>query len=69
MEMAMDRARVAEIGAKYEALAPVLDERQRRLWVAAEARSLGRGGHLLRSPRRRASGASGFAQAAQASGS
>lgn len=29
---------------KYRSLLPVLDERQRRLWAAAESRSLGRGG-------------------------
>jgi hypothetical protein len=32
------------IKAKYEALKPELDERARRLWAAAEARSLGHGG-------------------------
>ena len=32
---------------KYAALGPVLDERQRRLWAAAEARALGRGGVTL----------------------
>ena len=30
--------------AKYEALAPVLNERTRRLWAAAEAKALGHGG-------------------------
>ena len=35
---------IAAIALKFEALAPVLDERARRLWAAAEARSLGRGG-------------------------
>ena len=29
---------------KYEALAPVLNERTRRLWAAAEAKAVGRGG-------------------------
>ena len=29
---------------KYEALAPVLNERTRRLWAAAEAEAVGRGG-------------------------
>ncbi len=29
---------------KYEALAPVFTERSRRLWAAAEAKSLGHGG-------------------------
>src|SRR5680860_97808 len=32
------------LAAKYEAIAPFLDERQRRLWLGVEARSLGRGG-------------------------
>src|SRR5687767_8145204 len=32
---------------KYAALGPVLNERQRRLWAAAEARALGRGGVTL----------------------
>jgi hypothetical protein len=35
------------IKSKYEALRPVLNERMRRLWAAAEARSLGRGGTTL----------------------
>ena len=29
---------------KFETLAPFLDERQQRLWAAAEAQALGRGG-------------------------
>ena len=40
----LDAAVVEWIRAKYEALAPTLNERVRRLWAAAEARSLGRGG-------------------------
>ena len=32
------------IGGKFRVLAPELDERRRRLWAAAEARSCGRGG-------------------------
>src|SRR5277367_5226825 len=32
---------------KFLALSPAFDERQRRLWAAAEARSLGRGGLAL----------------------
>ena len=32
------------IKTKFEALAPVLDERTRRRWAAVEARALGRGG-------------------------
>jgi hypothetical protein len=39
-----DAAVVEWIRGKYEALAPALNERVRRLWAAAEARSLGRGG-------------------------
>ena len=35
---------VARIRAKFEALRPYLDERRRRLWAAAEAMALGRGG-------------------------
>ena len=34
----------AAIGERFRALAGELDERQRRLWAAAEARSAGRGG-------------------------
>jgi len=34
----------AAIGERFRAMAPELNERQRRLWVAAEARSIGRGG-------------------------
>jgi len=37
----------AAIALRYHALAPHLDERTRRLWCAAEARSLGRGGITL----------------------
>jgi hypothetical protein len=39
-----DAAVVEWIRGKYEALAPTLNERVRRLWAATEARSLGRGG-------------------------
>jgi len=39
-----DAAVVEWIRGKYEALAPILNERTRRLWAATEARSLGRGG-------------------------
>jgi transposase len=35
---------VQSIKAKYNSLQPVLDERARRLWAAAEARAIGRGG-------------------------
>jgi hypothetical protein len=37
----IDESRIAEL---YEALGPEFNERQRRLWAAAEARSYGRGG-------------------------
>ena len=37
-------AQVSVIRRKYRALGPALDERQRRLWAAAEAQALGRGG-------------------------
>ncbi len=37
----------AGIVAKYAAVAPVLDERARRLWAAAESRAIGRGGDTL----------------------
>jgi hypothetical protein len=37
----------ATIVAKYVAVAPVLDERARRLWAAAEARAIGFGGESL----------------------
>ncbi len=40
----MDGARVEEIAKKFCWLAPTLDERQTRLWLAAEARALGWGG-------------------------
>ena len=29
---------------KFSTILPLLDERQRRLWLAAEARAIGRGG-------------------------
>ena len=35
------------IATKFEALRPFLDERRRRLWAAAEALALGRGGVTL----------------------
>src|SRR5438067_2014258 len=40
----MNAADVATIRAKFEGLRPYLDERRRRLWAAAEALALGRGG-------------------------
>ena len=39
--------REAEVTRKWELLSPFLDERQRRLWMAAEAREGGRGGVSL----------------------
>ena len=38
---------VETLRTKYEALAPALNERTRRLWAAAEAEAVGRGGELL----------------------
>ena len=40
----MDRRLLSVIRGKYRSLAPALDERQLRLWAAAEARAMGRGG-------------------------
>src|SRR3972149_6263597 len=37
----------SDIRERYAALAPTLDERQRRLWAGAEARAVGRGGGAL----------------------
>lgn len=37
----------AALREKYAALAPLLDERRRRLWAAAEAQALGRGGQAV----------------------
>jgi len=42
--LVVEEARVEEIRVRYEALRSVLDERQLRLWAAAEAKALGRGG-------------------------
>jgi transposase len=41
---AMSPIEIASIAEKFAALKPVLDERARRLWAAAEARAIGRGG-------------------------
>ena len=38
---------VGTVRTKYEALAPVLNERTRRLWAAAEAEAVGHGGIAL----------------------
>ena len=35
---------VEQLAEKYESIAPLLDERQRRRWLGVEARALGRGG-------------------------
>ncbi|HEX2805279.1 MAG TPA: ISAzo13 family transposase, partial [Kineosporiaceae bacterium] len=35
---------VEQLAEKYELIAPLLDERQRRRWMGVEARALGRGG-------------------------
>src|SRR5919202_126270 len=40
----MQTSMTQAIKAKYAALAPLLDERARRLWAAVEARAIGRGG-------------------------
>ncbi len=40
-------ATLQDIKSKYEALRPVMDERRRRLWAAAETRALGQGGMNL----------------------
>lgn len=40
----IDGARIAEIAQKFALLMPTMNERQTRLWLAAEAKALGRGG-------------------------
>src|SRR6516165_10360451 len=40
----MQNSMTQAIKAKFAALAPLLDERTRRLWAAVEARAIGRGG-------------------------
>jgi hypothetical protein len=42
-----DEAFEAEIVAKYAVVAPILDERARRLWAATESRAIGYGGDAL----------------------
>jgi hypothetical protein len=42
-----DAEAVKRVGAIYEALMPVMDERMRRQWVAAEAQAYGWGGVRL----------------------
>jgi hypothetical protein len=43
----MDRTMFKSVRSKFRSLSPALDERQRRLWAAAERRALGRGGLTL----------------------
>lgn len=45
--MRRDTAMEADIVEKYAALAPLLDERMRRLWAAAESRAIGYGGDAV----------------------
>ncbi len=40
----MSAAAERQVAEKYESIAPLLDERQRRRWLGIEARALGRGG-------------------------
>ena len=47
MNLLESTATVETIKSKYEALRPVMNERMRRLWAAAEARALRRGGTTL----------------------
>lgn len=42
--VADEELRIREIRVRFEALRPVLDERQLRLWAASEAKALGHGG-------------------------
>jgi hypothetical protein len=44
MSMTRDHVLESTLAAKYAVLAPVLDERGRRLWAAAESRAIGYGG-------------------------
>jgi hypothetical protein len=44
VSMAIDAETVRSLRTKFEALSRVLDERRQRLWAAAEAKALGRGG-------------------------
>ena len=47
MQMKRDIALEAAIVGKFAAIAPVLDERARRLWAATESRAIGYGGDAL----------------------
>lgn len=40
----MENEIIPIVNEKFNALLPILDEKGRRLWAAAEAKSLGRGG-------------------------
>lgn len=40
----IDSSRIAKISQKFALLTPAMDERQTRLWLAAEAKAIGRGG-------------------------
>lgn len=42
--MVINNTRIEEIAKKFALLAPTMDERQTRLWLATEAKALGRGG-------------------------
>ena len=57
--MKRNEALEAIIRSKYEAISPVLDERARRLWAAAESRAIGYGGDAI------VSAATGLARATQ----
>ena len=50
MAVMQDAAAIRGITLRYESLAALLDERMRRQWAAAEAKSYGWGG-ILRRPR------------------
>ncbi len=43
----MDKILIDTIKEKYKSLKPFLNERSRRLWAAAESKSLGRGGKVI----------------------
>ncbi|MDR0870150.1 MAG: ISAzo13 family transposase, partial [Planctomycetaceae bacterium] len=40
----MDASIITKIRNKYNSISPLFDERTKRLWAAAEAQALGRGG-------------------------
>lgn len=43
----VNRDLIDTVRKKYQVLTPVLDERSRRVWAAAEAEALGYGGHSI----------------------